>query len=658
MLKALDGGEKEGEYVARVVKSPPRMAIDHFASHTHIEPKSSNTGLIVIGAGAAVLLIGLVVALSGNGNTPNQLPVKNKTSNKELPPQAGGKTSWELTKEVKSFTQDEINKISEAYSVIEKSINSQQDPFKKDTAKLEQFKNSREMSEGMKANIDRKINSIITARVSMAKAELDKYKAHATGLVKEWKLKEVLEYLDTFPEKYSNISGIALMLEEEKARVREIIKHVAEYREVLKKAEKLIQEGKYNDSLKLLSDKSKGRQLPPDLVSENARIKSKADNEIQKKKAEEDKRIALQLEKEKAVQRKRERKYKETRESGPVHFANWTGALPSLTANFKVEGAKHGKHSKKYNLLFPKSRQGNITVKIELGEKPEIALLKIIPSGGQSSTALVQVPVAVYANEIPGNIETSKVKQGGLIIYDIDLTGCINKGKNTLEIQISPAAEPFMLAKIELRLYLPEEQLKKEKTRARATRRKLLAAAKREERKKRKNGNGKKKKKAVQWPPSIQVGKTVSIFNGKDLSCWKTVGRGQWTVKDGTIIGINTSGQPARLNTSFPGQNTWKDYEIELEVVLVRGELFVGMHGTIDNAGGHTGSELGPSLTPNKLTTVRVRIAGTKMYIKVDDRAEAMANGDSRFPTGGPYIVAEPNTEIHVKSVKFTLRSK
>jgi hypothetical protein len=110
--------------------------------------------------------------------------------------------------------------------------------------------------------------------------------------------------------------------------------------------------------------------------------------------------------------------------------------------------------------------------------------------------------------------------------------------------------------------------------------------------------------------------------------------------------------------TKLPGQGSWRDYEFEIEVTLTRGELYLGMHGTIGNAGSLTGSELGPSLQPNTLTRVRLRTEGQAMYIKVNDRREVKANGNSRFPVGAPYIALEPNTEVHVKSVKFKLTSK
>lgn len=48
----------------------------------------------------------------------------------------------------------------------------------------------------------------------------------------------------------------------------------------------------------------------------------------------------------------------------------------------------------------------------------------------------------------------------------------------------------------------------------------------------------------------------VSLFNGKDLSGWKTVGQERWTVEDGTILGESGAGKDGFLKT----EKTYKDF--------------------------------------------------------------------------------------------------
>jgi hypothetical protein len=381
-------------------------------------------------------------------------------------------------------------------------------------------------------------------------------------------------------------------------------------------------------------------------------MRTKAQAEIDKIKALEAQKLAQQEKKEEEAERERERKYAETRKSAPLHYANWTSSRPSYTADTTISGAEHGKQGKKYCLVFAKDKEGSFSLRFSLGTKPEIALLTIVHASQKAGT---DAPLAKVSFRMNDKISREFPVPVAGETKELDISSLTRVGENIFEVKVAQENACYLLSKVELRVLLPEKEMKKEKSRVRAYRKKLLAQAKKE---KHRNSNGKKKKRKQKWPPTVAVGKTVSLFSGKDLSGWKIVGKGNWTVKNGMIVGVNSSGRSVRLLTDLPGQNTWRDYEIELEVILVKGKLYVGVHGSINNTGGLIGSEFGPVLEKNKLTTVKVRIVGVKMFLKVGEKAEIMANRDANYPVGAPYIVAEPNSEIHVKSIKFTLRSK
>ncbi len=75
----------------------------------------------------------------------------------------------------------------------------------------------------------------------------------------------------------------------------------------------------------------------------------------------------------------------------------------------------------------------------------------------------------------------------------------------------------------------------------------------------------------VAWM-SIASGETgkasdwIDLFNGKDLSGWKPVGDGKWTVKDGILIGTqDEQGRPGDLMTRVQ----YDDFELEVEFKVV-----------------------------------------------------------------------------------------
>ena len=62
---------------------------------------------------------------------------------------------------------------------------------------------------------------------------------------------------------------------------------------------------------------------------------------------------------------------------------------------------------------------------------------------------------------------------------------------------------------------------------------------------------------------SAAEGKQLALFNGEDLSGWKTIGSAVWTVKDGRILG----GQNGNATHSglLMTESVYKDFELDLE---------------------------------------------------------------------------------------------
>ncbi len=48
------------------------------------------------------------------------------------------------------------------------------------------------------------------------------------------------------------------------------------------------------------------------------------------------------------------------------------------------------------------------------------------------------------------------------------------------------------------------------------------------------------------------------LFNGKDLSGWETIGQGEWSVRDGLLVGTQTTGKGGDLITT----DQWQDFEL------------------------------------------------------------------------------------------------
>jgi hypothetical protein len=293
----------------------------------------------------------------------------------------------------------------------------------------------------------------------------------------------------------------------------------------------------------------------------------------------------------------------------------------------------------------------SLELNFSLEAKPEIALITLIHAGNGESDKTPSVSVQLNdANQV-AVLQVTKAES-----REFDVSDAVKVGNNSIKVDVNAGGGAYLVSKVELRVYLPEDELRKEKTRANTARKKYHAQLLKAEKEKRRKSNG--KKTTDKWPPVIVIGQNVSLFNGRDLSCWQTHGQGTWTVKDGEIVGINNSSRPVRLVTKLSGQESWRDYEFEIEVLMTRGELYVGVHGTIGGNGGFNGSEIGPNLQLNSLTRVRVRVEGNVMHIRINDKPEVKTNGNIRFPVGAPYISVEPNSELHVKSVKFTLKSK
>lgn len=69
--------------------------------------------------------------------------------------------------------------------------------------------------------------------------------------------------------------------------------------------------------------------------------------------------------------------------------------------------------------------------------------------------------------------------------------------------------------------------------------------------------------KAPDVQKSAQVGESITLFNGKDLTGWKSVGgNGQFKVEDGCIVGF---GENIKGNTFLRTEKTFTDYEFSFE---------------------------------------------------------------------------------------------
>lgn len=659
MLKALQAQEQpKVEHSPRIHRAPPRPAMDHFSTHQPIESKSSNTGLLVIGAGAAILLIiGLVVAISGgNGAPPRYNSNRVIQANTHAPPpiepgRGGAQVGLDQASARPSFSMEEVESIRKDYDELVKTLDTKPENCEENIARLEEFKRSHTMPSEWESRVEGKISEMHAGLEKTALEEVEKYLARATELEKEWKLDEALKHLESFPEKFALVARVQEALETEKSRVRNLSEGLEKWRSTLAEAQKLVDAQEYDKVEPKLDGMPSLSAVPPDLKELSNKLRATVLAAIAEKKALEEQRIREEEEKKAEAGREKKRRYDETLASKPLHFGDWTEALPSLTGEAKVTVGKHRKHGKEYRLVFEKIKNGAVSLKFSLGTEPEIALLRIVHSSAQAAPNDGLAQVRVHVNGRPGKIV--EIVPATEATKDIEVSRIVTKGDNEIKIEVLEVTSPYVLSKLELRVFLPEEEMKKEQARARATMRKLLAIAKKQERK-RKKENG-KTEQAQRWPPVIAAGKTVSIFNGRDLSGWKTVNAGSWTVKDGAIVG-KTAGQRSCLMTELPGQASWANYEIEVDIVVVRGEVYIGVHGNVAQGSGLTGTEIGPSLDLNKLTNVKVAVANNVLSVSIDGRPPVPGSQQARFTVGAPYLSIEPNSEIIVKSVKFTLK--
>jgi len=63
------------------------------------------------------------------------------------------------------------------------------------------------------------------------------------------------------------------------------------------------------------------------------------------------------------------------------------------------------------------------------------------------------------------------------------------------------------------------------------------------------------------WCRASAKGGWVPVFNGKDLSGWKSNGAEKWVVEDGTILGESTVGKYGYLTTT----KTFRDFQLRLQ---------------------------------------------------------------------------------------------
>jgi hypothetical protein len=322
------------------------------------------------------------------------------------------------------------------------------------------------------------------------------------------------------------------------------------------------------------------------------------------------------------------------------------------TMDAQATGCEHDKHDSRRWLVFDARSGGSLELKFSLETKPEIVLLNIAHAGSRGADRAASVSVGVNGTSVAAGLQVGKLES-----TELDVSNAARAGDNSIKITVLPGETAYLVSKVELRVVLPEEEMRKERASAATARKRLYAQLLKDEKEKRRKADDGKKLRE-KWPPAISVGQAASIFNGRDLSGWQSVGQATWTVREGFIAGINSGPQPARLMSNLPGYTSWRDYAFEVEATLIRGALYVGVHGAYDSVGGFRGSEVGPGLQPNSPTKVKIRVAGADIFMSIGGGTESKVSGSAKFTEGAPYISLEPNTEVHVKSATFTLQAK
>jgi len=651
MLKALQQIEDEESRASQAVEAKHQIrhsANEYFPTHSQAEPKKFSGALVMVAIGAVlVFVIGIAIALSGNGQT------RNPDSNRQREAQYANRDKE--TYESRNYTGNQprerdnnYDAAKKAYDILVSEIDALPREYARNISKLEEFKKVRKVPSTLAAKLEDKIRGIEQAWGHAAQKELDIFLAKAKELKDEYKYEKAIEHLDKFPDGMLKAGNVTDEMEKEKKNLREMKASKSKFMALLKEANAMLGKGDYAGVVKKLSGQTECKAAPADSVKEAGEILTKAQAEIAKIEERKKAELAEKKRKEEEANREYEKKLAEVKESRPLHYLDWTESPPEFTGRYEVSTGTHSKLGKNYRLVYSGIKGAELSFKCKFSIKPEIALLRIIHSGRKLASASNPAKFLLIINGKEGRIEeTVPFEEAN---RDIDISSVIQEGENTIIIRITDISSDYLLSKMEIRAYLPEDQMKKERSRVRAEARKLVAEAKKE----RKSRNNKAAKKQAQWPPAIVAGKNVTIFNGKNLSSWKPV-RGTWTVRDGMIIGTS-GGQRSYLVTDFAGQNAWKNYEVNIEFVLVKGKIYYGVHGTIENNGQIKGSEVNIDFEANKLIKLVVGVENNQMYLSINGGSKLQGDQKTKHLQGGFYFCEEPNTEIHIRSVSFTLK--
>jgi WD40 repeat protein len=182
----------------------------------------------------------------------------------------------------------------------------------------------------------------------------------------------------------------------------------------------------------------------------------------------------------------------------------------------------------------------------------------------------------------------------------------------------------------------------------------------------------------VQGPPPLAAG-FVQLFNGKDLTGWKTHPKrpGDWRVKDGVLIG---SGAP--FDALYTARNDYKDFHLRMEArineggngaVFVRGPFGpmapplnpirpIGFQVSVNNtknSPNRTGSITlrGPTsaasrgyaslLTPEEWFTLEILAQDNRVTVKINGKpVETMADKDRQFASGAIALYLEKTGSV------------
>lgn len=138
----------------------------------------------------------------------------------------------------------------------------------------------------------------------------------------------------------------------------------------------------------------------------------------------------------------------------------------------------------------------------------------------------------------------------------------------------------------------------------------------------------------------LQAQTRHTLFNGKDLSGWTTLGTGRWSVSGGAILGRN----PDRKWSHLAGDSSFGDFRLSLQFKNVRGNTGVYFRSEAGGAFGMTGMQI--ELFPGKDGSVMWVTANAYGWVE-----ETFKAGDSGISRVGDW-----NTlEVEAKGLDFTV---